>query len=129
MRIVFNLRSSCFDNCDPESFYSVYSVYEEVFSQIFQGEINGYISEGNIDVEKMINFDLSEIRLGNSTSSWNEVQAFYNGWEGFTSCLSFAWEDEYHLRDERVVTLLELSVDGTDALVPDVDYISSSLGN
>jgi DnaJ family protein A protein 5 len=85
-----------YDDNDPESFYSV---YEEVFSQIFQGEINGYISEGNIDVEKMINFYLSEIRLGNSTSNWNEVQAFYNGWEGFTSCLSFAWEDEYHLHD------------------------------
>ena len=85
-----------YDDDDPECFYSV---YEEVFSQIFQGEINGFISEGNIDVEKMINFDLSEIRLGNSTSNWNEVQAFYNGWEGFTSCLSFAWEDEYHLHD------------------------------
>jgi DnaJ family protein A protein 5 len=83
-----------YDDGDPNGFYSV---YEEVFSRIFQGERDGYVSESNIDVEKMSNAHLSEVRLGDSASAWDDVSAFYNAWDGFTSCLSFAWEDTFHL--------------------------------
>ncbi|KAL7529223.1 hypothetical protein ACHAWF_002890 [Thalassiosira exigua] len=86
-----------YDDDDPESFYSVYG---EVFDQIFQGEKDGYISEGNIDVEKMANAHLS-VGFGNSMSEWADVLDFYNAWEGFTSCLSFAHADMYHLNDIR----------------------------
>ncbi|KAL9181176.1 hypothetical protein ACHAXT_009981 [Thalassiosira profunda] len=85
-----------YDDDDPESFYSVYS---EVFDNIFEGERDGYVSEGNIDVEKMSNAHLGEVHLGDSASDWTAVSKFYNAWEGFTSCLSFAWEDIYHLID------------------------------
>ena len=74
-------------------------MYNEVFDQIFQGEKDGFISEGNIDIEKMSNIHLSEVHLGDSTSNWEDILAFYNTWEGFTSCLSFAWEDTYQLID------------------------------
>jgi len=87
-----------YDDDDPDSFYSVYG---KVFEEIFQGEKDGFISEGNIDLEDMSNFDLSEVHMGNSTSKWEDVLAFYNTWEGFTSCLSFAWVDVYHFDDIR----------------------------
>ena len=85
-----------YDDDDPESFYSVYT---EVFEEIFEGEREGYISEGNIDTENMANTHLSEVEFGDSTSDWEDILAFYNTWEGFTSVLSFAWVDVYHLHD------------------------------
>ena len=85
-----------YDDDDPESFYSVYT---EVFEEIFEGEREGYISEGNIDTENMANIHLSEVEFGDSTSDWEDILAFYNTWEGFTSVLSFAWVDVYHLHD------------------------------
>jgi len=85
-----------YDDDDPESFYSVYT---EVFEEIFEGEREGYMSEGNIDTEKMANIHLSEVEFGDTTSDWEDILAFYNTWEGFTSVLSFAWVDVYHLHD------------------------------
>lgn len=87
-----------YNDDSPDSFYSVYG---EVFERIFEGEREGYVSEGKIDIEKMSNFHLSEVHLGDSTSDWEDVLAFYNVWEGFGSCLSFAWADVYHLNDIR----------------------------
>jgi DnaJ family protein A protein 5 len=93
--------AGCYDGYDDDDPDGFYSVYEGAFNRIFQGERDGYVSEGNIDVEKMSNAHLSEVRLGDSASAWEDVLAFYNAWEGFTSCLSFAWEDDYHLNDIR----------------------------
>ncbi|KAL7429010.1 hypothetical protein ACHAXH_003444 [Discostella pseudostelligera] len=93
--------AGCYDGYDDNHPDSFYSVYNEVFSQVFQGEKDGFISEGNIDVQKMSNYHLSEVSLGNSTSAWENVLAFYSSWEGFTSCLSYAWADDYHLDDIR----------------------------
>lgn len=85
-----------YDDDGPDNFYSVYCM---VFEQIFQGEKDGFLSEGNIDTDKMANSELGEVEFGNSRSSWKDVSAFYCTWEGFTSSLSFAWEDAYHLHD------------------------------
>jgi DnaJ family protein A protein 5 len=93
--------AGCYDGYDDDDPDGFYSVYEGAFTRIFQSERDGYVSEGNIDVEKMSNAHLSEVRLGDSASAWEDVLAFYNAWEGFTSCLSFAWEDDYHLNDIR----------------------------
>lgn len=93
--------AGCYDGYDDNHPDNFYSVYNEVFAQIFQGEKDGYISEGNIDVEKMSNYHLSEVCLGNSISRWENVLAFYSSWEGFSSCLSYAWADDYHLNDIR----------------------------
>lgn len=93
--------SGCYDGYDdnyPESFYSV---YEECFQNIYNGEKDGFVSEGNIDLNDMPNLHLSEVRFGNSKSKWKDVSAFYNAWEAFSSCLSFAWVDTYHLHDIR----------------------------
>ena len=88
--------AGCYDGYDdgPDSFYSVYC---EVFEQIYQGEKDGFLSEGNIDTDKMA-FSPA-VEFGDSRSIWKDVSAFYCTWEGFTSCLSFAWEDLYHLHD------------------------------
>ncbi|KAL7538785.1 hypothetical protein ACHAXR_009553, partial [Thalassiosira sp. AJA248-18] len=93
--------AGCYDGYDDDDPDSFYSVYNEVFEQIFQGEQDGFLSEGNIDTEKMSNIHLSEVQFGNSTSKWEDILAFYNTWEGFSSCISFAWADEYHLDDIR----------------------------
>ena len=93
--------AGCYDGYDDGDANGFYSVYEEVFTRIYQGERDGHVSGGNIDVETMSNAHLSEVRLGDSCSAWDDVTAFYNAWEGFTSCLSFAWEDAYHLNDIR----------------------------
>lgn len=87
-----------FDDNDPDNFYSI---YEECFQAIYNGEKDGFISEGNIDLNEMHNSHLSEVTFGNSKSRWEEVSAFYNSWEAFSSCLSFAWVDTYHLNDIR----------------------------
>ena len=92
--------AGCYDGYgdDEQSFYGVYNM---VFTEIFEGEKNGFVSEGGIDLMEMSNYHLAEVSLGNSRSDWTEVSAFYSAWESFTSCLSFAWEDVYHLDDLR----------------------------
>lgn len=92
--------AGCYDGYgdDEQSFYGVYNM---VFTEIFEGEKNGFVSEGGIDLMEMSNYHLAEVSLGNSRSDWTEVSAFYSAWESFTSCLSFAWEDIYHLDDLR----------------------------
>ena len=91
--------AGCYDGYDDDDPGSFYSVYNEVFEQIYQGEKDGYLSEGNIDMATMSNIHLNDVHLGDSTSSWDDILAFYSSWENFSSCLSFAWEDIYHLHD------------------------------
>jgi len=90
--------AACYDGYgdDEDGFYAVYSM---VFREIMIGEQNGWVSEGNIDEEKMVNFHLFGVDFGTSTSDWSDVSEFYAAWEGFTSCLSFAWADQYDPRD------------------------------
>lgn len=91
--------AGCYDGYsddDPDGFYAVYG---SVFEQIFQGEKDGFLSEGNIDYNDMPNAHLGEVSLGNSKSDWEDISAFYAAWEAFSSCLSYAWEDIYHLYD------------------------------
>jgi len=33
--------------------------------------------------------------FGSSSSSWEDVEAFYSHWTNFVSCLPFDWADEY----------------------------------
>ena len=93
--------SGCYDGHDDDTPENFYSVYGECFECIYNGEKDGFISEGNIDLNEMTNAHLSEVSFGNSKSKWKEVSAFYNSWEAFCSCLSFAWVDTYHLNDIR----------------------------
>ena len=93
--------SGCYDGYDDNNPDNFYSVYAECFKSIYNGEKDGYISEGNIDLDDMHNAHLSEVSFGNSQSKWEEVSAFYNSWEAFTTSLNFAWVDIYHLNDMR----------------------------
>jgi DnaJ family protein A protein 5 len=80
----------------PDGFYAVYNM---VFNEIFEGEKNGYLSEGGVDFNEMPNAHLGDVQLGDDKSEWSDISAFYGAWESFTSCLSFGWEDVYHLED------------------------------
>ena len=91
--------AGCYDGYSDDDPAGFYAVYRHVFEQIFQGEKEGYLSEGNVDFATMANFHLEEVTFGNSASDWREVSSFYSAWESFTSCLSFAWADEYFLDD------------------------------
>ena len=93
--------AGCYDGYEDEDPESFYAVYNSVFEQIFQGEKDGFLSEGNIDLEEMSNSNLSDVHLGDSTADWEDVMNFYGAWEGFSSCLCFAWEDYYQLEDIR----------------------------
>jgi len=93
--------SGCYDSYDDNNPDSFYSVYAECFECIYNGEKDGFLSEGNIDLNDMFNAHLSEVSFGNSKSKWEDVSAFYSSWEAFSSCLSFAWVDIYHLNDIR----------------------------
>lgn len=44
------------------------------------------------------NFTLSVFQ-GNGSTDWKDVSKFYNSWESFSSCLSFAWVDKYDPRE------------------------------
>ena len=83
---------------DDDSFYRV---YDGVFREIFEGEKRGFVSEGNIDLMKMSNAHLADVSFGTSVSDWADVSSFFSAWESFTSSLSYAWEDLYHLDDLR----------------------------
>lgn len=39
--------------------------------------------------------------MGGSTASYETAEAFYFGWSGFVSRLSFGWVDEYNVNEVR----------------------------
>mmetsp|Transcript_24201 Transcript_24201/g.36052 ORF Transcript_24201/g.36052 Transcript_24201/m.36052 type:complete len:437 (-) Transcript_24201:1035-2345(-) len=88
--------SGCFDGYgDNEGGF--FQVYREVFENILKGEKDGWISEGNIDETEMPNAHLPS-DFGFGSTEWKDVSNFYNSWESFTSCLSFAYADKYDAR-------------------------------
>lgn len=78
-----------------------YSVYNDVFQSILEGEQQGWSSTSsyNDGTETIPIFYLLEVQFGNSSSDWKEVSAFYVAWESFSSCLSYAWADLYDTRE------------------------------
>merc|ERR1712038_1178293 len=59
---------------------------------------DGWISEGNIDETEMTNAHLPS-DFGCGSTDWKDVSNFYNSWESFNSCLSFAFADKYDTRE------------------------------
>ena len=76
-----------------------YSVYRAVFEAVLEGEIYGYKAEGNIELSSMLQL-LSSVSFGSGDSDWAiETTHFYAAWASFSSTLSFAWTDEYDIRE------------------------------
>lgn len=73
---------------DPKGFFSIYGA---IFQQVFQGELEGF--------ETSASTDYLAVTFGTSQSSWDDVAAFYRGWESFSSGLSFAWADQWNLQE------------------------------
>ena len=89
--------SGCYDGYGDVG-NGFFAIYRTVFEEILDGEIRGWISEGNIDETAMSNSHLAKA-FGNGSSDWKDVSQFYNSWESFTSTLSFAWADKYDPRE------------------------------
>lgn len=89
------MHAGCYDGYgdDEEGFFSVYT---QVFTQIFMQEEEGWVLEGNI--EAMPQSDLPK-DYGNGSSAWSLVGNFYTMWESFSSCRAFAWADKYNVKD------------------------------
>lgn len=66
-----------------------FAVYRQVFRKIYQGEVDG------VHDDKASNLDYLNVDFGNADSPWADVTVFYQGWEAFSSSLSFAWADQY----------------------------------
>ncbi|CAK9007016.1 DnaJ homolog subfamily C member 21, partial [Durusdinium trenchii] len=81
-------RASCFTGFD-DSAQGFYAVYTAAFAEITRVEVEH--GEGTAS-RKLPEF-------GCSTTTLDEVAAFYAAWEGFVTKLSFGWEDLYHPRD------------------------------
>ena len=71
---------------DDEGFFAV---YRNVFRKIYEGEVDG------VHDEKAGNLDYLNVDFGKPDSEWGDVSMFYQGWEAFSSSLSFAWADQY----------------------------------
>lgn len=89
--------SGCYDGYSDEE-GGFFDVYQDVFMEILAGERYGWVSEGNVDETEMSNADLPA-DFGDGSSDWKDVSHFYNQWGSFTSCLSFAWADQYDPRE------------------------------
>jgi len=87
--VVPYMHAGCYNGYDdgPGDFYAVYTT---VFAEVLKGEMNG---EGGSTIDY-----LEAVVLGNSTSPWDQVAAFYQAWESFSSTLSYAWEDKWDLQ-------------------------------
>lgn len=75
-----------------------FQTYGMAVSKIWEGELSGWVSEGNIDETLMPNAHLPT-NFGFGSSDWSEISQFYASWESFSSCLSFAWADKYDVRE------------------------------
>lgn len=89
--------SGCYDGYGDND-GGFFQVYRQVFEDILDGERDGWISEGNIDETEMPNAHLPS-DFGCKTTDWKAVSQFYNSWESFSSCLSFAFADKYDTRE------------------------------
>ena len=75
---------------DDEGYFAV---YRNVFRKIYEGEVDG------VHDEKASNLDYLHVDFGSSDSTWENVSVFYQGWESFSSSLSFAWADQYDVME------------------------------
>lgn len=80
--------AGCFRGFDPakEPQKNFYTIYAYVFQAIFAEECGS--TEGG-------NLEFLERPFGTAESPWEEVLEFYQGWESFSSNLSFAWADKW----------------------------------
>ena len=94
--ILFNvvpyMYAGCYNGFNDRDANSFYNIYQSVFQQVYQGELDG--STNISDVEYL------SVPFGNSTSNYETVVAvFYQAWESFSSVLSYAWADQWNVQE------------------------------
>ena len=85
---------SAYSNSYSDDDGCFYQVYRDLFEKLDQGELKGWVAQGNID-----DHHKSRPNFGTSESEWKEVNSFYKSWESFQTCLNYAWMDEYDIRE------------------------------
>jgi DnaJ homolog subfamily A member 5 len=94
--ILFNvvpyMYAGCYSGFNDRDANSFYNIYQSVFQQVYQGELDG--STNISDVEYL------SVPFGNSNSNYDTVVAvFYQAWESFSSVLTFAWADQWNVQE------------------------------
>lgn len=93
--VVPYMYAGCFSGYEDDE-NGFFAVYQNVFLKLFEGEKEGWTSEGNIDDMPFLDIPTD---FGSSKSEWSQIGPFYTAWESFTSCLAFAWADKYDTKD------------------------------
>lgn len=78
---------------DDESGF--YETYGRAFREVWDSERDW--GEVSSDEKRWGQGDAPE--MGRSTDGYETAEAFYSGWSGFVSSLSFGWVDEYNLNE------------------------------
>lgn len=102
--------SSCYDGYDDSNKNGFYTIYSYVFLQIYECEEKGWketiqkygnstSKKNNNNIASNDTMPFEYVKFGNSKSEWKNILNFYTQWENFSSCLNYAWEDIYDIRD------------------------------
>ncbi len=83
------------DKSDEKERKSFYAVYCDLFQAIWKSEVNGPADESADKLPK----SFTPPSFGTSTSTKEEVDAFYRFWESFRTRLSFSWREVYRAQD------------------------------
>lgn len=83
------------DKNDGKERKSFYAVYGDLFEAIWKSEVNGPADETAEKLPK----GFTPPPFGTSTSTKEEVDAFYRYWELFRTRLSFSWREVYRAQD------------------------------
>ena len=103
--IVFNVApymyAGCYYGFDTDHPNSFYNVYQKVFCKIYQEEVHGCDSHPNNNSNSSSNeVEYLNVPFGNGTSSYDTVvMKFYQAWESFSSVLTYAWADQWNVRE------------------------------
>ena len=85
------MHPACYHGYNDSADQNFYQVYGHAFASISKEESDAKDGEG---ADAHLPFD-----FGDSNTNWNEVIQFYQAWEGFVSRQSFAWEDQYDVKE------------------------------
>lgn len=74
--------AGCYEGYSDDDERGFYAVYRNVFFKVAEQEKQDHL-----------------VDFGTADSPWEDVAAFYQRWESFTTAMSFAWADPYNIQD------------------------------
>lgn len=115
VEFVFNIvpfmYAGCYNGYDDSAQNGFYQVYRSVFHKIYESDVQPSSSNGATTVDSTTTLQHIPPDFGTSDTPWDDVAAFYRGWESFISAATFSWADVYDVLrdapDRRVRRLME----------------------